>query len=62
MIKLNPSLRSRLWLVLALALLPLVVLVIANHLAERSRALARVEHEARLMLQGVRLEESAARR
>jgi len=62
MIKLNPSLRSRLWLVLALALLPLVALVIANHLAERLRAVDRIEREARLMLQGVRLEESAARR
>lgn len=56
------SLSSRLWLVLVLAMLPLLALTIADYRRERQNAIADLEHDARLMLQTARIEEEAALR
>ena len=58
----NFSLSSRLWLVLALAIIPMFVLTVSEYLNERQAALSRVEHEARLMLQSTNIAEESARR
>ncbi|MDD2740716.1 MAG: ATP-binding protein, partial [Rhodocyclaceae bacterium] len=58
----NSSLSSRLWLVLAITILPLLVLTINDYTKERQHALNKVEQEARLMLQRTQIEEDAALR
>jgi len=54
------SLSSRLWLVLALAMLPLLALTIHDYRRERQEAIAGIEQDARLMLQAAGIEEVAA--
>ncbi|UCV09285.1 response regulator [Dechloromonas denitrificans] len=56
------SLSSRLWLVLALAMLPLFALTIYDYRNQRRNAIAGIEQDARLMLQATRIEEQAALR
>ena len=56
------SLSSRLWLVLALAMLPLLGLTIKDYFDERNNALASIEQNARSILQGARIEEESALR
>ncbi len=56
------SLNSRLWLVLALAMLPLFALTIYDYRNQRHNAIADIEKNARLMLQATRIEEQAALR
>jgi hypothetical protein len=56
------SLSSRLWLVLALAMLPLFALTIYDYRNQRRNAIADIEKNARLMLQAARIEEQAALR
>jgi PAS domain S-box-containing protein len=58
----NSSLSSRLWLVLAITILPLLVLTINDYAKERQRALRDVEQDARLVLQRAQVEEEAALR
>ena len=58
----NFSLSSRLWLVLALAIVPMFALTVSEYRNERQAALSRVEHEARLMLQSTNIAEESARR
>ena len=56
------TLSSRLWRVLALAVLPLFVLTLADYRVQQRDALAGIEREARLMLQSAHVEEAAALR
>ena len=56
------SLSSRLWLVLALAMLPLLGLTIKDYFDERNNALANIEQNARSLLYGARIEEEPALR
>ncbi len=56
------SLRSRLWLALAIVLLPLVGLTIRDYRIEFQHATEQIEREARLMIQGVQIEENASLR
>jgi len=56
------SLSSRLWLVLAMVLLPLVGLTIHDYRNERRQANASLEREGQLLLHKVRIEEEAALR
>ncbi|WP_428827293.1 response regulator [Azonexus sp. IMCC34842] len=56
------SLSSRLWLVLALAMLPLFALTIYDYRHQRRNAIADIEKNARQMLQATRIEEQAALR
>ena len=56
------SLSSRLWLVLAMVLLPLVGLTIYDYQSERHKANASLEREGRLRLNKVQVEEEAALR
>src|SRR5512145_1875874 len=56
------SLSSRLWLVLALAMLPLFAFTIYDYRNQRRNAIAGIERDARLMLQATRIEEQAALR
>lgn len=56
------SLSSRLWLVLALAMLPLLGLTIKDYFDERNSALANIEQNARSLLYGARIEEESALR
>ena len=56
------SLSSRLWLVLALAMLPLLGLTIKDYFDERNNALATIEQNARSLLYGARIEEESALR
>jgi len=58
----NLSLGHRLWLVLLLALVPMAILTISDYREDRRDAIARIERDARLMLQSVRVEEAAAQR
>lgn len=58
----NPSLSRRLWLVLLLAVVPLLVLTINDYQEDRRGAVVRIEQQARLMVQGVRIEETAVLR
>ncbi len=59
---LNLSLGGRLWLVLLIAIMPLVGLTVSDYRQERRDAISRVERDARLMLQSLRIEEAAAER
>jgi hypothetical protein len=54
------SLSSRLWVVLALAMLPLIGLTIYDYQHARQDALTHIEHDARLMLNGAQIEENSA--
>ena len=56
------SLSSRLWLVLVLAMLPLLALTVVDYRRERQDAIANLEQDARLMLQAASIEEEAALR
>ena len=56
------SLSSRLWLVLAIAILPLLGLTINDYGNERQNALENIEQDARYMLQGALIEEKSALR
>jgi len=56
------SLSSRLWLVLALAMLPLLALTVYDYRRERQGAIVNLEQDARLMLQAATIEEEAALR
>ena len=56
------SLSKRLWLVLLLAIGPLVGLTLYDYREDRQKAVAEIEQQARLMLQSVRIEEAAAAR
>ncbi|WP_265949744.1 response regulator [Dechloromonas sp. A34] len=56
------SLSSRLWLVLTLAILPLVMLTLVDYRSERLAAIADIEHRARLMLQASQVSEDASLR
>jgi PAS domain S-box-containing protein len=56
------SLSSRLWLVLALAMLPLLGLTIKDYFDERNNALIHIEQNARSILEGARIEEESALR
>ncbi|MBI2275885.1 MAG: response regulator [Dechloromonas sp.] len=56
------SLSSRLWLVLTLAILPLVVLTLVDYRRERLAAIADIEQQAHLMLQASQVAEDASLR
>ena len=56
------SLSSSLWLVLALAMLPLLGLTIKDYFDERNNALANIEQNARSLLYAARIEEESALR
>ncbi|MDP3537643.1 MAG: response regulator [Azonexus sp.] len=56
------SLSSRLWMVLALAMLPLIGLTIYDYQRARQDALGNIEQDARLMLYPAQVEENAALR
>ena len=56
------SLRSRLWLVLAIVLLPLVGLTLRDYRIEFDLATEQIEREGRLMIQGLQIEEDASLR
>lgn len=58
----NSSLSSRLWLVLAIAMLPLLGLTINDYIHERQNTFSGIEKNARLILQGAQIEEQAAQR
>lgn len=56
------SLSSRLWLVLAFAMLPLIGLTINDYRAEKQKTLINIEREARLIVHGAQIEEESALR
>jgi PAS domain S-box-containing protein len=53
----NFSLSSRLWRILAIALLPTMVLTINDYREQSQESKANIEHKARLLLQSVEVEE-----
>ena len=56
------SLSSRLWMVLALAMLPLIGLTIYDYRLARQEALVNIEHDARQMVNSAQIEERFALR